>query len=243
MLILTNREKEEHQMDLVFQPRLENNCYMNKMITDTLRAKREVWLVTDLHLFVRKEKNKPECHKRANFNKVIDNLSKVHPKDLVINLGDLVDGEFQNKEELKEIMLTLPGNKILVRGNNDLFTTTFYRECGFRYVSYGFIFGNMAFTHVPIVHHEFKMNIHGHLHTGINSKRTPQYWVPYNNHIDVFDENRKPIRLQDVIASQPEYSKNIIVRMDKFMQESTSPFEDTFDYYKYNILHMDPYDD
>lgn len=221
-------------MDLVFQPKLEKNNHINKLISDTIRAKHEVWLVSDLHLFKRKEKDKPECHKRNNFNKIIDNLSKIHPKDLVINLGDLVDGEFMNKEELKQIMLTLPGNKILVRGNNDLFNTTFYRECGFRYISYGFVYNDIAFTHVPIVHHEYKMNIHGHIH-GYKT-----YWVPYNKHIDVFNEDREPMRLQDVISAQPEYSKNVIVKMDKFMQESA--FNDAHEYYDYNILHIDPYD-
>lgn len=231
---MTNRDKEEHQMDLVFQPTLENNNDINNLISSTIKARRKVWFVTDLHLFVRKEKNKPECHKRNNFNTVINNQSLIHPNDLVINLGDLVDGEFTDKDALKDILLLLPGIKILVRGNNDLFNKSFYEQCGFKYVVYGFVYNDIVFTHVPIVHHN-KLNIHGHIHGG------KTYWVPYNKHIDVFDKDRKPKTLQEIIKAQPEYSKNITVKMDKFLQESV--FEESIDSYNYNVLHIDPCND
>lgn len=124
--------------------------------------------------------------------------------DLLIYLGDIVDGEFQNKDELKSLLNTIPGHKILVLGNNDLFTTNFYKSCGFDYVTKSFIWNNIIFTHIPI-ENDNQLNIHGHIH---NCKT---YWIPYTNQIDVayLGGRKMPIDLYEIIKSQKKYSKLI----------------------------------
>jgi hypothetical protein len=70
--------------------------------------------------------------------------------------------------------------------------------------------------------HDCELNVHGHIHSkpptktgvGVNSEgnsRQPQYWVHYNNHIDVawLGGRVKPVELSEVIKAQPEFSKHI----------------------------------
>ena len=139
------------------------------------------------------------------------------------------------------MLLTIPCTKILVRGNNDLFDNDFYKSCGFKYVTYAFKWNGILFSHMP-QKHDCKMNIHGHLHKGINAKSNPEYWVPYKFHVDVFDKNRKPIKVLDAIKAQPAYARTVVVREDKFSQESVDIIGN-IEWYTYFILGEDPCDD
>lgn len=178
---------------------------IERIIDNTIRRGHNVYLMTDWHLWVRKEKNKPECHKRNGFYKLIKTINDTLDKnDLLIYLGDLVDGEFENKKELEIVLKTIAGKKILVRGNNDLFSLPFYEKCGFSKVVDSFIWHNIIFSHIPLKN-DNDLNIHGHLHG------CKIYWVPYKNHVDVgaLGGRVKPIKLKQVIKAQPEYAKTI----------------------------------
>jgi calcineurin-like phosphoesterase family protein len=133
--------------------------------------------------------------------KAVNNLPE---NDLLINLGDLVDGEFTESDELKEVINNIKCNKILVRGNNDLFDKRFYKSCGFLYVIDSFIWKDILFSHMPIKN-DNELNIHGHTH----GFRT--YWVPYTNQIDVgaFDGRVKPVKLNSILGKQKAYAKTI----------------------------------
>jgi calcineurin-like phosphoesterase family protein len=194
-----------------------------KLINDTLRLKHDVWVITDLHLWRKDAKGSTSCHKRSDFESVINEYKKtVKPEDLVINLGDLVDGELNDQkafDELKEIFKSLPGTKVLVRGNNDLKDASFYKACGFKYVVQAFVWSNVLFTHMPI-ENAFDLNIHGHIH---GYKR---YWVPYTNQIDAaaYDGRNKPVDLLKLLRSQPIYAKSIKEEPEHF-NESASVFD------------------
>ena len=86
----------------------------------------------------------------------------VGPKDKVYHLGDVVI----NRKALK-IMSRLNGDKVLIRGNHDIFRDTDYRE-HFRELRAYHVMNGMILSHIPI-HEEslsrFGTNIHGHLHT------------------------------------------------------------------------------
>ena len=202
-----NRKKETKEMEKVKTPDETYSKQIVRLITETFKKKHKVYLMTDLHLFVRDDKGKLTCHHRANFKDILKNYTDVvNAKDLVIFMGDLVHGEFQEKEQLRDIMLALPGRKVLVRGNNDLFSYEFYRSCGFAYITREFIWNQIVFTHVPInLPKNCLMNVHGHIH---NFKT---YYVPYNNHIDVayVGGREKPVELNAVLDAQKEYSKHI----------------------------------
>ena len=87
---------------------------------------------------------------------------RVRPNDKVYHLGDVVI----NRKSLK-ILARLNGDKVLIRGNHDIFPDTEYRIY-FRELRAYHVMNGMILSHIPV--HEaslgrFGTNIHGHLHT------------------------------------------------------------------------------
>ena len=87
---------------------------------------------------------------------------RVKPTDKVYHLGDVVI----NRKSLK-IMSRLNGDKVLIRGNHDIFRDDEYRMY-FRELRAYHVMNGMILSHIP-VHADslgrFGVNIHGHLHT------------------------------------------------------------------------------
>lgn len=85
----------------------------------------------------------------------------VKPNDKVYHLGDVVI----NRKALG-IMRRLNGDKVLIRGNHDIFRDDEYRE-HFRELRAYHIMNGMILSHIPI-HSDslgrFGVNIHGHTH-------------------------------------------------------------------------------
>ena len=86
----------------------------------------------------------------------------VRPNDKVYHLGDVVI----NRRSLKTLH-RLNGDKVLIRGNHDIFRDDEYREY-FRELRAYHVMNGMILSHIPV--HEaslgrFGTNIHGHLHT------------------------------------------------------------------------------
>ncbi len=85
----------------------------------------------------------------------------VRPNDKVYHLGDVVI----NRKSLS-IMHRLNGDKVLIRGNHDIFKDEDYRQ-HFRELRAYHVMNGMILSHIPI-HTEslgrFGVNIHGHLH-------------------------------------------------------------------------------
>lgn len=202
---MDNRKKEDNLNKSLKRPMNKYSVEIGNVIDSTIRNGGTVYLCTDWHLWI-KDKEHGGTKKRSDFQVIINNYCKrIKPNDLVINLGDLVDGEFTNKNELANVLKGLPGKKIHVRGNNDIFDVNFYKnQCGFLYSVDTFVWNNIIFSHMPI-ENAFDLNVHGHIH---NSKC---YWVPYSNMIDVasFDGRKEPVKLLKVIRSQPLYAKRI----------------------------------
>jgi calcineurin-like phosphoesterase family protein len=86
---------------------------------------------------------------------------RVGPTDKVYHLGDVVI----NRKALKTLA-RLNGDKVLIRGNHDIFPDVEYRE-HFRELRAYHVMNGMILSHIP-VHPEslgrFGVNIHGHLH-------------------------------------------------------------------------------
>ena len=86
---------------------------------------------------------------------------RVKPNDKIYFLGDVVI----NRKALK-IMHRLNGDKVLIRGNHDIFRDNEYREY-FRELRAYHVMNGLILSHIPV--HEaslsrFGCNIHGHLH-------------------------------------------------------------------------------
>ena len=200
------RNKEEKLVESLKNPSENHSDIISKMINDTIGSKNKVYLMTDWHLWIRKEKGSSECHERKDFKRIIENIKKIQQDDLLIYMGDLVDGEFTDKEKLKNVILPMNFKKILVLGNNDLFSPSFYlKSCGFDYVVRSFVWKDIIFSHMPMKDHGQKMNICGHLH-GYTS-----LWVPYENHVEVgwCGGRIAPVELMKVVTTQPKYAKHV----------------------------------
>ena len=133
---------------------------------------------------------------------------RVRPKDKVYHLGDVV-----MSRKFLHILGRLNGDKVLIRGNHDIFRDTEYGQY-FRELRAYHVMNGMILSHIPV--HEaslgrFGVNIHGHLHAsrvkqarGINAKTGE---VLYSDKIDtryhcvcVEQTDFAPILFEDVIA-------------------------------------------
>jgi calcineurin-like phosphoesterase family protein len=124
---------------------------------------------------------------------------RVRPNDKVYHLGDVVI----NRKALKTLA-RLNGDKVLIRGNHDIFPDVEYREY-FRELRAYHVMNGMILSHIP-VHTEslgrFGVNIHGHLHAnrvkrirGVNAR---------TGEILYSDEN--DVRYHCVCVEQTDYT-------------------------------------
>ena len=125
---------------------------------------------------------------------------RVKPNDKVYHLGDVVI----NRKALK-ILHRLNGDKVLIKGNHDIFRLDEYTPF-FRDIRGSHVMNGMILTHIPV--HEtnlyrFGTNIHGHLHTnrvmmtkhkGAAEEIDPRYFC-----VCVEQTDFKPIALEEVM--------------------------------------------
>lgn len=131
----------------------------------------------------------------------------VKPTDKVYHLGDVVI----NRKALK-ILHRLNGDKVLIKGNHDIFKPTDYAPF-FRDVRAYHVMNGMILSHIP-VHPEslnrFGCNVHGHLHYNrvkipakfIHAEKQiidPRYFCVCVEHTDY-----RPILFEDVIKKIKE---------------------------------------
>lgn len=125
---------------------------------------------------------------------MVDRWNKVvNPKDKVYHLGDVVI----NRKALK-ILSRLNGDKVLIRGNHDIFRLEEYLEY-FRDLRAYHVMNGCILSHIPL-HVEslgrFGVNIHGHLHERrvmLDGKVDPRYF-----NVCVEHTNFQPISLETV---------------------------------------------
>lgn len=90
-----------------------------------------------------------------NWNNVVKSTDKVY------HLGDV----FINKKA-RHILHRLNGDKVLIKGNHDIFELKYYTEF-FRDIRAYHVLDRMILSHIPIYADgldRFKANVHGHLH-------------------------------------------------------------------------------
>jgi calcineurin-like phosphoesterase family protein len=123
----------------------------------------------------------------------------VRPNDKVYHLGDVVI----NRKALK-ILHRLNGDKVLIRGNHDIFRDEEYRT-HFRELRAYHVMNGMILSHIPI-HPEslgrFGVNIHGHLHTRrvmMDNGYRGQVIDPRYHCVCVEQTDFRPILFEDVI--------------------------------------------
>ena len=129
---------------------------------------------------------------------------RVGPKDKVYHLGDVVI----NRKALG-IMRRLNGDKVLIKGNHDIFKLEDYTE-HFRDIRGYHVMNNIILSHIP-VHPDskgrFKANIHGHLHYNkvtVKNKYGVDEVDPFYHCVCVEHTDYTPILFEDVLKSVQE---------------------------------------
>ena len=125
----------------------------------------KIYLTTDTHFGHKKliEYGRPE-----NFEDIVFAGLKELPDDcLLIHLGDVGMGSDGSIHE--KFITPLKCRKILVRGNHDHKSDSWYKERGWDFVCKRFegkYFGKkILFSHIPVKDNNFyDVNIHGHFH-------------------------------------------------------------------------------
>jgi calcineurin-like phosphoesterase family protein len=124
----------------------------------------------------------------------------VRPNDKVYHLGDVVI----NRKAMSTLY-RLNGDKVLIRGNHDIFRDEEYRQ-HFRELRAYHVMNGMILSHIPI-HEEslgrFGVNIHGHLHANRvkiakHAKAKPEIDTRYHC-VCVEQTDFRPILFEDVI--------------------------------------------
>ena len=131
----------------------------------------------------------------------------VKPTDKVYHLGDVVI----NRRCLS-ILNRLNGDKVLIKGNHDIFKLQDYTK-HFRDIRAYHVMNNMILSHVP-VHPEsfgrFRANIHGHLH---QRRVMCEIWGKYQIdpryfNVSVEQTDFKPILFEEVLKKIKEQQGN-----------------------------------
>lgn len=106
------------------------------------------------------------CQRPENFTEIIIKRwqQTVRPEDLVIHLGDVLIGK---RDKTHELLASLPGKKILIRGNHDRQDGCgWWMDKGFDFACDGLVFRGCWLTHEPAnaLPEGCVLNFHGHLH-------------------------------------------------------------------------------
>lgn len=131
--------------------------------TNQPNANTKEWLITDTHL----------DHERIGVYSArpdgwVELILKnwrgmAKPGDLTIHLGDVMVG---SGKQLLDILNSIPGYKMLVKGNHDNHSAPWYLRNGFHAVVDGAAHRGITLTHKPspILYPDTDINIHGHIH-------------------------------------------------------------------------------
>jgi calcineurin-like phosphoesterase family protein len=158
-------------------------------------------VISDLHLAhtnVIEYCNRPFKDTDEMDETVIRNWNSVATEeDTVYCLGDLAFGK-GSKEKLKLYLPMLKGRIILIRGNHDRETVTWYKRYGIEEVhggEYWVYQPNILLSHRPYPTKAPRMNIHGHIHNNLQSIEPRNVYV--NVSVEVI--NYTPLDLDELI--------------------------------------------
>jgi calcineurin-like phosphoesterase family protein len=154
-----------------------------------------IYLTSDTHFYhenIIKFAGRPFNDQHHMNKSMIDNWNSViTDNDIVIHLGDVTFGNFNNT---KHIIDQLKGYKILVKGNHD-HSKNWMLKLGFNRVYKHLYFKNTKFGRLLLIHnpddpktfeYDFDYVLHGHIHEGVtNRSNFINLCVEHTNHTPV----------------------------------------------------------
>lgn len=182
-----------------------------------------IWIACDWHLWSDKKNIHHPYRSISNIGRLADQYTQdIDDTDIFIHLGDLSDIGSTNQEKLESIIKSIPGYKILCKGNHDTESDEFYKMIGFDEVCEICIINHIVFSHKPVKVPLDMINVHGHLHTEKMSTLGYQ-------HINAFDSNYSthPILLEDLLEKAPyqkpeEWATTDLKHVDEKFEKYTS---------------------
>jgi len=162
------------------------------------------WLITDTHFnhdrmvgFGRP----PDYESRlvANLRNVVSE------QDVLIHLGDVI---LYNPNQIGLFLGRVPGRKILVRGNHDKKSNSWFMRNGFDFVADMIVLGEVIYSHSPVQHFPdgVRWNVHGHFHDNDHRHEESAGWYDPVRHLKlaVEDTDYKPVNAQEWIAAKTQ---------------------------------------
>ena len=124
-------------------------------------------------------------------NLLFKSLSQITKWDTLIHLGDL---SFYRNDEINRYIETIIGKKILLRGNHDKKSHSYYEGNGWTFVADEIMIKrggyDIVFSHKPVpISGDKRINIHGHFHTTLDSHHKDEYSTT-DNHILISMEEK-----------------------------------------------------
>ena len=177
------------------------------------------WIISDTHFGhknLRKYMDRPE-----NVDELmLANIKNAPYKagDVLVHLGDVcVASSSACVDYHARLIHSLPYSvhSVLVRGNHDPKTITWYLNAGWDMVvdefSVNFLGKKILFSHKPVPEHKysFDFNVHGHFHNAMSDSWEPELkYVITEKHI-LFDPEGlfKPVRLDTLLTKKEARTK------------------------------------
>jgi calcineurin-like phosphoesterase family protein len=183
-----------------------------------------VWVISDTHW--NRNKIKTYCVRPPGYTERSIRLwnNTVKPEDMVIHLGDVAIGGY---DQVKEILDSLPGTKVLVTGNHDESKSlTWWMRNGFVFACEGLAFRNIWLSHRPAYRLPpgCHLNVHGHLHI----KR--EHWKvmkPFNKLFALEYTDYRPVVFDKFVQSPSirdlKWEDHRPVEHDRFIEARVHP--------------------
>lgn len=181
------------------------------MIRPFKSKERNIYLGSDWHFSKWSKKQLILKYNNERNKDIIEKYKEiVKPNDVFIFLGDLTEVRDDNPTSVKmriNDIKTLPGIKIMIRGNNDYESDSYYKnELKFLVCEETLKIKNAVFTHDPCKVTGNNINIHGHIHGERN------YWnCDSKNHVDCFSGvfDWYPVDLKSLIMDEEFIEKKL----------------------------------
>lgn len=146
------------------------------------------------------------CGRPDDFEKkLLDGFKAIEPEDLLIHLGDICIGKDEENNRL--LMEVVKSKRILVKGNHDKKSNSWYYAHGWDFVCHEFndtLYGKkILFSHVPVEYDIslYDLNIHGHLHNNEHRGTTEDFIFKGRAYrlISVEHSNYRPVLLSSIV--------------------------------------------
>lgn len=144
--------------------------------------KKTIWIISDTHF--NHAAMLTYCNRPVDFEKrIYKQLRLLNKEDILIHLGDICMGKDQEMHD--KYISTLNCRKILVKGNHDHKSNTWYLNNNWDFVCKTFrdkYFGKkILFSHKPMIDDGYDLNIHGHFHNSGHHNNDSEFVEIKNN--------------------------------------------------------------